>query len=259
MAHFDVPVSLYMTSPVQQVSPEARLADTYARLVDLGISSLAVTDGERLRGVISRTDLLRVGRRDAGSRSGAPLLAFRDEAIAAHMTADPATVGPDDTLAVAARHMIDRYLHRVFVVEGPRLVGVLSVYDLMLAVRDKRVGVPVERIMSAPLFTVRADEPISLAADRLGKARVSGLVVVEDDWPVGLFTQIEALAAHALPRDTPVEELMELALICLPTTMALHRAAAQATRMHARRIVAVAHRDMRGIVSGLDFARFVAG
>jgi CBS domain-containing protein len=259
MPQFDVPLALYMTSPVYQAAPETRLAEAYARLADLGISSLAVTELGKLVGVISRTDLLRVGRRDAGARPAASLLAFRDESIMAHMTGAVVVVAPDDTLAMAARLMVDRCLHRMFVVDGERLVGVLGAYDLMLAIRDKRVTAPIASIMSAPLFTVGTRDPIWLAADRLGKARVSGLVVLEDGWPVGLFTQVEALAAHALPRDTPVEEVMESALICLPATMSLHRAAAQATRMSVRRIIAVEHREMRGILSGLDFARFVAG
>lgn len=254
MAHFDVPVAQYMTSPVYQTGPETRLVDAYAQLVAMEISSLAVTESGRLVGVISRTDLLRSGQRDAGTA----LLAFRDESVAAHMTADPAVVEPGTTLAAAARRMVERYLHRLFVVDGVRLVGVLGAYDLMRAIRDKRVTSPIASIMSRPLCTVRTDEPISLAADRLGKVRVSGLVVLEDDWPVGLFSQVEALAAHALPRDTPVEEAMESALICLPATMPLHRAAAQATRMHVRCIVAVEHREMRGILSGLDFAQFAA-
>jgi CBS domain-containing protein len=259
MAHFDVPVSLYMQSPVRAIPPETSLSQAHARLAELNISSLAVTEGDTLVGIITRTDLLRIGQIDAGARPGAALLTFRDEPVSGYMTREVATVALEDTLTVAAARMVERSHHRVFVCDGVRLVGVLSVYDLMQALSDKRVSVPIAEIMSSPLFTVRAEEPISLAAERLGKARVSGLVVVDDDWPVGLFTQVEALASRDLPRNTAVEQVMESAVICLPTTMPLHRAAAQATRMRARRIVAVAQRDMRGILSGLDFARFVAG
>jgi hypothetical protein len=46
---------------------------------------------------------------------------------------------------------------------------------------------------------------------RLEKAHVIGRVVVEDDWPVGLFTQREALDARDRERNTPVEEVMSAA------------------------------------------------
>lgn len=50
----------------------------------------------------------------------------------------------------------------------------------MRAVLKKRVSNPLSEYMSSPAFTVRASEPISLATERLKRARVSGLVVVDE-------------------------------------------------------------------------------
>jgi CBS domain-containing protein len=134
-------------------------------------------------------------------------------------------------------------------------VGVLSTKDVMRAIRDKRVKSPIREWMSSPVFTIRADEPVSLAVERLVKAHVTGLVVVEDDWPIGLFTQREALEARDRERNTPVEETMSAALLALDIDTELHRAAAQAAATRVRRVVAVRGRRMEGILTGIDFAR----
>lgn len=51
---------------------------------------------------------------------------------------------------------------------------------------------------------------------------------------------------------------MDPGLICMLLTTPMHRAAQQGIRMGVRRIVVTEKRDMRGVLSGLDFAKFVA-
>jgi CBS domain-containing protein len=84
---------------------------------------------------------------------------------------------------------------------------------------------------------------------------VSGLAVLDDGWPVGVFTQEEALEARDQPRDTPVETAMNPAMLALEAETPLHRAAAQAEALRVRRIIVVRGTRLEGILSGLDFAR----
>jgi CBS domain-containing protein len=222
---FSAPVHLYMSAPVHTIEASEDLRAAQLRLDGLAVSSLAVLDGDRrLVGVISRTDLIRVGRRQAGSRGKAALLTLPEKPISRRMSSEVVTIGPDETLTAAARKMVEQRLHRLFVLGSDGLVGVISTRDIMLAIRDKRVN-----------------KPISLATERLEKAHVTGLAVVDDGWPVGVFTQREALDARDQPRDTRVEDV--------------HRAAAQAEAMRVRRIIAVKGRRLEGILTGLDFAR----
>jgi len=258
MAHFDIPSRLFMSSPVITVGPAASLEAARDLLNENSISSLAVVDGSDFLGVLSRTDLLRVARREAGSQHGADNLTFPAKPVSEIMNRDVAAISADDTVHEAAARMVKNGYHRVFLNDTDGLAGVLSTRDVMVAIRDKRVMLPISEFMSAPLFTVRASEPISLATERLEKAHVSGLVVVEDEWPVGLFAQVDALAAQKLPRDTPIEEAMNTAFVCMPHDTPMHRAAAQAASLRARRVIAVKKRDMVGILTGIDFARLAA-
>ncbi len=257
MVRFDVPVTDYMSSPVHTASPRDSLDSVRGRMAGLEISCLAVVEDGGLAGVITRSDLLRVGRRVNGRR-GTDLIELPDATVADEMTHGAHSVTPEDTVAAAGRLMAKEYVHRVFVVDGGKLVGVISTHDLIRAVRDQGPQVPIEAHMSSPVFSVRADEPVAVATDRLGKAKVTGVVVLEDDWPVGVFTQVEALAARSMASTAVTEDAMDTAFLCMPTTTRLSRAAEQMARMRARRIVVVHKRSIVGILSGLDFAKYVA-
>ena len=259
MSHFATPVSRYMTSPVRSVLPTDELSRVQEELSKQAFSAVAVVERERLVGVVSRTDLLRIGRRQAGTRSGSSVLVVPRKLVHEVMEPDVVTVGPDETLSKAAELMLRHRVHRLFVEAAGTLVGVVSTRDLMLAVRDARVVDPLRSFMSHPVFSVSFDDSVAVAVERLEKAHVSGLVVVEDDWPIGVFTQVEALEAKDLPRDAPVEQALSPAMLCLDVDTPMHRAAEQAAAMDARRVIVVKSRRVEGILTGLDFARAAAG
>jgi CBS domain-containing protein len=260
MSQFTQPVADYMTREVEAVSPDASLPEVLRILERFNISAVPVIDGREVVGVVSRTDLLRIGRRNAATGRRAASLALPAEPAKSVMKRSPVVVAAHATLASAARTMHKARIHRVFVIEnGVGLVGVLSTLDLAAAVRDARIDTPLSVIMSTPILTIKTSDPLSLADGRLERAHVTGLVVVEDDWPVGVFTQVEAMAARDLPRDTRVEDVFDQALICMPDDTRLHRAAAHAARLDVRRVIACRNREAVGIVGGLDFARVVAG
>ena len=257
MPNYAMPVALNMSSPVVTVAPTASLREAHQTLVERRISSLPVVDAERrLLGVVSRTDLLRVGSREAGRRPEAALLTFPERSVADVMTREPLTVSKDASVSEAASLLVERHVHRVFALDSEgRLAGVFSTKDAMAALVDKRDTRPLTELMARPVLTVRVEEPLSVATQRLERAHVMGIVVLEGEWPVGIFTQMEALASRELPRETLVEEVMSPALLCYDAASPLHRAAAQARALDVRLVVATDARQVVGVLSGTDFAR----
>lgn len=256
MAGFQLPAGDYMSSPLLTVRGSSFIDYAHRQLQNLRVSALPVVDDdERVVGVISRTDVLQVGRREAGSTRDPRLLAFPARIVTEFMTPDPVTVPADATLSEVAELMLSHRIHRVFVRAEGATRGVVTTRDLMRAISDQRVESPLSDHMSSPLFTVRAEEPVSLAVERLEKARVTGLVVMDEEWPVGVFTQVEALEARDLAADTAVEDAMNPAILVLGADTPMHRAAAQAAAMDARRVIVVDEDRPVGIVTGLDFAR----
>jgi CBS domain-containing protein len=55
------------------------------------------------------------------------------------MTPRPLTIAPDADVREAARQMLYADVHRLFVTEGERLVGVISTTDIMHAVATGRL------------------------------------------------------------------------------------------------------------------------
>ena len=259
MANFGVPAHMYMSSPLASVHQGDSLDDVHRRLQESGFSALPVVyDGGHVIGVLSRSDLIRLGIRESANPTPSPLLVFPDRTAGDDMTPVPTAVSTDAPLSEVADIMIEDRVHRVFVEgEDGRTTGVVTTRDLMRAIADKRVSQPLSELMSSPVFTIRAAEPVSMATERLGKARVTGLVVVDESWPVGVFSQVEAVDARDVRRETAVEDVMSPAILILDGRTPIHRAAAQAASMDVRRIVVIDGDDTVGIVTGLDFARVV--
>ncbi|UCH29421.1 MAG: CBS domain-containing protein, partial [Myxococcales bacterium] len=164
-------------------------------------------------------------------------------------------VAPEARVAEAAKLMLKNHVHRVFITRREKPEGVVSTRDLMRAVREKRLKTPISDIASGSVVKVKADDPIALAVDRLELSNKHGLVVVEGDFPVGIFDQASALEARRLPPHTAVEHAMDVRILILPGEIGVGRAAEQALGMNVRRILIENDVGVRQIVGGLDFAR----
>lgn len=136
-----------MTRDVVTVSPQATVREIAELLLGRRISAVPVveTDG-RLCGVVSEGDLMR--RPESGTEARhswwLDLFASADESadayVKAHgrtagdvMTRDVVTVAPDATLGDVAGLLERRHIKRVPVVDGTRLVGIVSRADLLRA------------------------------------------------------------------------------------------------------------------------------
>ena len=131
-----------------------------------------------------------------------------------------------------------------------------STKDLMRAVMDAKIQTPISAMMTVPVVTVESSSLLSDAVATLSRARISGVAVMENGVPVGIFTQ-EALAARDRPGQSPVDESMSQALLCLPVTTPMFRAAGFTISTRARRVLAIDHHHVQGILTGLDFARCI--
>lgn len=251
MANFEMPANDYMTSPVETVQIGESLASANAMFTEQGVSALAVVDESgMLKGVVSRTDVLHAAVFSHGETFRVP-----DRPVEEIMQSPALQVSSDERLAKAAKLMLKNHVHRVFVTKDGKPEGVVSTRDLMRAVREKRVKTPISEIASGSVVKIKADDPIAMAVDRLDRSNKHGLVVVEEDFPVGIFDQACALESRRLPPTTAVENAMNVRILILPAAMGLGRAAEQAVGMNVRRILIEDDLGVTGIVGGLDFAR----
>ena len=254
MANFEIPVTEYMTSPVETIRIGESLIAANDSFSEHGISALGVVNDEgELKGVVSRTDILHAAVYTHGQTFRVP-----DRPVEEIMQSPVIQVSAEDPLGAAAKAMLRNRVHRVFITRSGKLEGVVSTRDLMRAVREKRIKTPIAEIASGSVVKLKAEDPIALAVDRLDVSNKHGLVVVEGDFPVGIFDQACALKSRRLPPQTAVEHAMNVRILILPAGIGMGRAAEQALEMNVRRILIENDRGVMGIVGGLDFARVMA-
>ncbi len=256
MASLSDNVATHMSSPVYSVVPNAKLVDVRDRLLELGITSLAVVNGKKqtdLVGIVTRSDLFRVGHFDL--KHGIGNLLVPDSTVASVMSVETVRVKHDLSISAAAKVMVDHQIHRVFVEDSTGVVGVLSTRDVMRVIAGTKMNVPLFEVMSYPVSMIPAHRPIKEAVEMMTSAGISGLVVIDQGWPCGVFTQQEAIAADLLPADATVEDALNPAMLVLPMDTPLHRAAANASSLDVRRVIASRGMQVAGIASGIDFCR----
>lgn len=256
---FDRPVSEYMTRDVVSAGAADPVEAIARTMSERGISGVPVVEDGRLAGVVTRTDLIQLGAMQHGRRSTDSMLALPQRCAGEVMTRQPRVLAPDASLRDAGRLMSEHGVHRLFIIEGERIAGVISTRELAAAVRDARIAAPLSSVMTGLILSVDVHAPLSDAIDLLARVSVSGLIVTDEGLPVGMFTQLDALASRDLPRTTPVEATYDAAVICLPAQTKLHRAAAHAAQLDVRRVVVCRGREAVGVIGGLDFARVASG
>jgi CBS domain-containing protein len=125
------------------------------------------------------------------------------------MTPNPTAITPDTPAREAARIMKDEDTGVLPIVEGERLVGVITDRDLALRIlgEDRSPDTAVSEIASKELVTVDPQQSLEEAARLMAEHQVRRLPVVEEDGRlVGILAQKDlAEAGH----DTLTGEVVE--------------------------------------------------
>ena len=131
-------VSELMQTEVQTVPSDAVVNDAVVVLAESRVSALPVVDGTgRMVGVISSTDVL-ASEEEAEDEKARDAL-FEKTLVRDLMTPRPLTIAPDAEVKEAAQQMLYADVHRLFVTQGDRLIGVISTTDIMRAVATGRL------------------------------------------------------------------------------------------------------------------------
>src|SRR5215470_6963239 len=94
-----------------------------ARLMrNRNVGAAVVVEGERIAGIFTERDLLRAIADSRHPDQGQ---------VQSYMTPDPITLPPDHAPSEAAQIMSERKFRHIPVVEDDRLVGIVSIRDLM--------------------------------------------------------------------------------------------------------------------------------
>jgi CBS domain-containing protein len=183
-----------MASPVVTVTPDAALKEVASLLVERRINAVPVVDaGDRLIGIVSEADLLSLETGQVPAAGGAP-----PHSAGEVMRQSVYTLTGDTEATAAARLMLRHRLKSVPVVDGDRVVGMVTRRDLLrlIARSDEDIRADLERRVAQELealrqavvevrdgvVTVDADGPCRQLVEQLARA-VPGVVEVRSRRP----------------------------------------------------------------------------
>jgi predicted transcriptional regulator len=104
------------------------------------------------------------------------------------MIRDFHTLTPQDTLAVATRHVLNGFQQDFPVLDGGRLVGVLTRGDLLTALAERGEAGIVGEVMKPQTETADPSEMLQHALARLDESQCPALPVVRNGTVVGILT-----------------------------------------------------------------------
>ena len=115
-------------SDVYAIAPEAPVLDAIRQMAERRVGALVVMKGEAVSGIVSERDYAR--KVILQGRSSA------QTAVADIMSGEPLTISPETDVFDCMRLCTERRVRHLPVVEGGRVVGVISIGDLVKAVID---------------------------------------------------------------------------------------------------------------------------
>ena len=119
-------------SSIISVTPATTVLEAVTRMSDTDISALMVLDGEAVAGIITERDFVRrVARMERSSYA---------TTVGDVMTRNLITVGPLDRSRFCMQLMIEKNLRHLPVLEDGKLVGLLSIRDLVKDVIAEQDG-----------------------------------------------------------------------------------------------------------------------
>lgn len=123
------------------------------------------------------------------------------------MKRDPVTLSPDDSFRHAMTLIRQKGVRHLPVVEGNRLVGIVTDRDIRQASPSPATSleihelhyllekIKIREIMTKKVYTVAPDTPIEEAARLMLQHRIGGLPVLQDGNLVGIITETDILTA----------------------------------------------------------------
>ncbi|WXG44404.1 MAG: CBS domain-containing protein [Promethearchaeati archaeon SRVP18_Atabeyarchaeia-1] len=192
------------------LEPRDPISKAAKMMIESNIRQLPVFKGEKLLGFVSDEQVIHSAVMDEWGNSDVQYI----------MTRKPYFVDEDDSVASILTLFRDHDISHALVMNKGRLVGMVSVADFIehifkplerprksgvSAERSKTLGGSAKEIMSSPVITVSPQATLKDAEQLMHKNNVHSLVVVVDDYPIGIVTKrdfLEPLAQREMAEKT---------------------------------------------------------
>ena len=259
-----------MTTKVTSISPDETLAFALELMLWGAVHHLPVVRHDRLVGLVSDRDLL--SRKIPWGLSGLHNTPVRDV-----MATDVQTASPDDDVADAAARMAGFAINCLPVMDGDKLVGILTSTDILaergrMLFKAGRGEVPsAATVMTTPVVTLEPSADIFEAVALMLQHGIRHLPVVDDGRVLGMVSERDlraavggaALSLHLYGGHAQlgsVSTVMVTNAIVVREDASLFELAGHFVHHHVGAVPVIDQRErLVGIVSYVDLLRYLLG
>jgi CBS domain-containing protein len=177
-----------------KLGPEKTLYDARNSMLRYNISRIVIAKDNTPVGIITEKDIARFLYREVGSRR------FNEIRLDQAMSTNLIMVDEETELNACAKLMLDKEISSLIAIDNKgKLKGILTKSDLMSAYAQYYSGKHlVEDFMTKRVFTVTPDETTHMVLSVMSNNKVSRVVVVRNQKPVGVITGRDLLPMSAL-------------------------------------------------------------
>ncbi len=148
------------------------------------ISGVPVLKDNKVVGLITRTNLLRKPE---------------EEQLALLMARDPQTIAPDANITDAARLFLENRIRRLPVVEGDKLVGLVTIADVIGSMADLSITDPIGQYLNNGVVPVWDETPLPVVARAMELAHVKASPVLDSSLElVGIISDRDIISASVI-------------------------------------------------------------
>jgi CBS domain-containing protein len=242
-----------MSRDVATVFPDCSVAEAALKMAEAGISCVVVTERGRIVGILTETDFRKIivvqGDRIYQTK------------VADVMSASVESVSADLSVLDASRMMQDKRIRRLPVLDGEKLIGIVTQTDLTRALTSFGHWKDVRDLMSSPVSKIQIGASIVAVARLMNINKISSVIVMSNDDVAGMVTQRDILkkviAVKKDPKGTRVEEVMTSPVISVPASCSVFSAGKTMLDLNIRRLLIMDNQTACGIITQTDIFQAV--
>jgi len=234
-----------MSKEVITASPDVSVVSAAGQMCDSNISCIVVVDNGRVQGILTETDLVKATA--AGDED------FDKLPIARLMSQPVVSIRPELPVLEAGKIAETRHIKRLPVLDGNRLVGIITQTDLTRVLTSYDMWADVVDIMNTNVVSLQSQATVAEAAKIMASRKISCIVALKGEEPVGVFTEKDLLkrviAPQKDPAHTKVEQVISSPVISIPSDYSLFSAAKAMEKMRIRRLIVTEGKKLCGIIT----------
>jgi CBS domain-containing protein len=205
--------------PPHSLNVNMGIDDAVKRFYEVRLREYPVIDGSgKLVGILTRSRLL---------------MAIKDQLpvnakVSDYMTKPALTITPSDDVARARWIMLKHGVSRLPVVDGGRVVGIVTLTDLIEKIyyvsmprrarrgevsgEEELLAAPVSSVMTTQVYSISLNQPLARAVDMMVERGVTGLIVLDGEGVVGVLSGSDVLKAYMDSRriTLPIQARIEI-------------------------------------------------